>query len=397
MIRKAFLLRIFDAANMQRWNDQIRPVELTELDKQAHKMIIAYVLGKYEEETNPQHLDWTKIIEGGIFEFLQRLVVTDLKPQLFDKIRQDPNKYQELNRWAYKQIEPDISALDPEFCARFKDYLLNPRGDLTRRILKAAHSYATKWEFNIVERANPNGYEIQEIKNKLRREEEKSCDLEGIRQLVLDSGIRQFVDLCGNLRFQLRWSHLYRIPKTSVLGHMLIVAMLAYLFSIEINACKKRSVNNYFAGLFHDLPEVLTRDIINPVKRSIQGLEELIEKFEKDELARTIYRLIPKKWHSEMKLFAEDEFTSTISKDGKREIRSSDAITSTFDSNRYDPKDGEIVKAVDDLSAFVEAYLTVKYGIRSPEFQKARDALKKKYETKNVAGIRFSEIYADFE
>lgn len=117
MIRKAFLLRIFDAANMQRWNDQIRPVELTELDKQAHKMIIVYVLGKYEEETNSQHLDWTKIIEGGIFEFLQRLVVTDLKPQLFDKIRRDRNKYHELNRWAYKQIEPDIFALDPEFCA----------------------------------------------------------------------------------------------------------------------------------------------------------------------------------------------------------------------------------------------------------------------------------------
>lgn len=268
---------------------------------------------------------------------------------------------------------------------------------MTRRILKAAHLYATKWEFDIVERANPNGYEIQEIKSKLRREEEKSYDLEGMRQLALNSGIRQFVDLCGNLRFQLRWSHLYRIPKTSVLGHMLIVAMLAYLFSIEINACKKRSVNNYFAGLFHDLPEILTRDIINPVKRSIQGLEELIEKFEKDELARTIYRLIPKKWHSEMKLFVEDEFTSTISEDGKREPKNSDTITSLFNSNRYDPNDGEIVKAVDDLSAFVEAYLTVKYGIRSPEFQKARDALKKKYETKNVAGIRFSEIYADFE
>jgi len=44
MIRKAFLEKIFDAANMQRWNDKIRPVELRELDKQAHKMIIAYFL-----------------------------------------------------------------------------------------------------------------------------------------------------------------------------------------------------------------------------------------------------------------------------------------------------------------------------------------------------------------
>lgn len=50
MIRKPLLLKIYEMANMQRWNDKIRPVELRELDKQAHKMIIAYVLGKFEEE-----------------------------------------------------------------------------------------------------------------------------------------------------------------------------------------------------------------------------------------------------------------------------------------------------------------------------------------------------------
>ena len=37
MITSGLLKRLFDAAYMQRWNDQIRPVELTELDKQAHK------------------------------------------------------------------------------------------------------------------------------------------------------------------------------------------------------------------------------------------------------------------------------------------------------------------------------------------------------------------------
>ncbi len=76
MIRKALLLKIFDAAYMQRWNDKVRPVDLIELDKQAHKMIIAYVLGKFEEET--PGFDWVEVIEGGIFELLQRVVITDL-------------------------------------------------------------------------------------------------------------------------------------------------------------------------------------------------------------------------------------------------------------------------------------------------------------------------------
>lgn len=83
MIRKALLLKIFDAAYMQRWNDKIRPIELIELDKQAHKMVVAYFLGKFEEGNDEFH--WIDIIEGGIFELLQRLVITDLKPPFFMK------------------------------------------------------------------------------------------------------------------------------------------------------------------------------------------------------------------------------------------------------------------------------------------------------------------------
>lgn len=51
MIRKPFLLKIFESADMQRWNDKIRPVDLRELDKQAHKMIIAYVLENLRMKT----------------------------------------------------------------------------------------------------------------------------------------------------------------------------------------------------------------------------------------------------------------------------------------------------------------------------------------------------------
>ena len=69
MIRKALLLKLFDAAYMQRWNDKVRPVDLIELDKQAHKMLIAYFLGKFDEKT--KGFNWTEIIEGGIFELLQ--------------------------------------------------------------------------------------------------------------------------------------------------------------------------------------------------------------------------------------------------------------------------------------------------------------------------------------
>ncbi|MEI8218410.1 MAG: HAD family hydrolase, partial [Elusimicrobiota bacterium] len=49
MITKQLIERMFDAASMQRWNDHVRPMDFSELDKQAHKMIIAWMLARLEE------------------------------------------------------------------------------------------------------------------------------------------------------------------------------------------------------------------------------------------------------------------------------------------------------------------------------------------------------------
>ena len=78
-MRKGLIERFYEAASIQRWNDHVRPFELTELDKQAHKMVLAYFIGKWTEEHTT--VDWIRLIEGGIFEFLQR-VVLDQRPRM---------------------------------------------------------------------------------------------------------------------------------------------------------------------------------------------------------------------------------------------------------------------------------------------------------------------------
>lgn len=394
MVRKGLILKIFDAANMQRWNDKIRPVELRELDKQAHKMVIAYVLGKFEEDR--PGFDWIEVIEGGLFEFLQRLVITDLKPQIFYEIEKDREKYRQLNEWVYSRLSSVISPLGEDFGARFRAYFGTKDDTPGKRVLRAAHFYATKWEFDIIERANPGGYEIADIKKDLQARQEMYADLRGVRELALYERYRNFVDLCGQLRFQLRWSHLHRVPKTSVLGHMLTVAVFTYLFSLEIGACRLRRINNYLTGLFHDLPEVLTRDIISPVKKSVEGLEELIKGYEKERMDREVYALIPGAWHKEMRLFTEDEFGNIVTVDG-RTVRTTPAeINASYNEDRFSPRDGEIVKAADDLAAFVEAYLGLENGIRSAELEESKGILRQKYRRTNVGGVNIGEIYADF-
>jgi len=397
MIRKPLLEKLFDAAFIQRWNDKVRPVEFTELDKQAHKMVIAYVLGKFEEKKIG--FNWIEIIEGGIFELLQRVVLTDLKPPIFHKIKADAEKYKRLNTWVYNELHKIILPLGNDFCDRFQAYFLTPETSINRQILNAAHFYATKWEFDIIEKANPNSYDIDDIREDLRRKQAEYQNLEGIKQLEKDKKLARFINLCGELRFQIRWANLHRIPKTSVMGHMLFVGIVAYLFSLELNASPRRCSNNYFTGLFHDLPEVLTRDIISPVKRSVAGLSELIKEYESELMEKEVYSLIPPDWHQEMKIFTEHEFDDLAFIDGKTVSVDCEAINALYNQDQFNPRDGSLVEAADKLAAFIEALVAIRNGSASQDLKDAKKNIKYKYqsEIKKIGGIDFGKLYFDFD
>ena len=186
------------------------------------------------------------------------------------------------------------------------------------------------------------------------------------------------------------------IPRTSVLGHMLIVAILAYLFSLQIRACPRRCFNNYFTGLFHDLPEVLTRDIISPVKRSIEGLDSLIKAYEKEQMDKEVFNLIPFNWHDEMKTFTEDEFSSIAEIDGNVVRTDTETINRQYNEDRYNPRDGVMIKAVDDLAAYVETYCSLENGVRSPELAEARKSIRDKYRDTVIGNILFHALFAQF-
>ena len=395
MIGKDLLIELFQAAEMRRWNDKLCPVPLTELDKQGHKMAIAYVLGKFAEHSSD--FSWIEVIEGGLFEYFERLTLTDLKPQIFERIKANDETFTELKTEVYARFRPliaDLNGLEK----RFEAYLFNPRDTTSRKVLDAAHFYSTKWEFDIIERENTGDYEIDEIRRGLQRHQEALAHVEGLRYLALFPTYRSFLDLCGRLRFQVRWGQLYRVPRTSVLGHMLIVAIISYLFSLEIGACPKRRTNNYFTGLFHDLPEVLTKDIISPVKRSATGLDRFVKDFEREEMERRIYgpELIPKAWQPEMRMFTENEFLSKVTIDGQLRHTTSDTITASYNRDRYNPVDGELVKAADDLAAFMEAYLALQNGISNPQLHTAVREKQLFYRDRTIADINLSNLYNEF-
>jgi len=165
-----------------------------------------------------------------------------------------------------------------------------------------------------------------------------------------------------------------RVPKTSVLGHMLIVAMMSYFCAIETGACGKRIYNDFFCGLFHDLPEVLTRDIVSPVKTSVEGLDEIIKAYEKMQFEERILPLLPSSIRDEIIYFIQDEFSNRI----RREIRSAKTSRAVemkgYNEDRFSPVDGEMIRVCDKLAAFIEASLSIRHGIRSYHLEHGKEA-----------------------
>jgi len=396
IVNKSLLQELFRAFHIQRWNDRVRPMELLEMDKHAHKMIIAYCLAKYEEGEGKK-VNWHNLIKGGIYELLRRITMSDMKSPIFNKIRKNKQVFNRLNKYVFSELEQIIQS--DEIKKEIKHYLDNEtNGDkLSKRILEAAHIFASYWEFRIIKLSNPPSYQSIKIETELLDTLDFYKDLAGVRRLTQMHTISNFIDLFGHLRFQIRWAQLPRVPKTSVLGHSLMVACTAYFFARDNNACDKRLFNDFFGGLFHDLPEAVTRDIISPVKKSSKEFEKLIKDIEKELAEQEIYPLVEKNWKDEISYFISDEFDNKIIRDGKiASGLSVDEINKNYNKNKFNPYDGQLVKAADCLAAFMEVWNSCRSGIKTDELSNAARKIKED-EQKVIGKIDLKELYREFE
>ncbi len=332
---------MFESANMHRWNDHLRPLDLTEQDKQAHKAVIVWVIGKYDEEAGNK-IDWPILIEHTLFEFIRRIVLTDLKPQVYHLIMAE--KREQANEFVMKEFDRNVPNANPGFRNRLFDYLASKRDSREDRIIDAAHYLATKWEFDIIYQMNLGMFDVENTKDTIYGKVSGHLDLPGVVKVMLDKGTKDFINLFGQLRFQQRWARTPRIPKTTVLGHSLMVANSIFLHDLDMKVSERQIYNDYYSALFHDLPEVLTKDVISPVKKNVSGLAGLLESYEHKLVESKIMPLLPDTWHQEMRFMIYDPFEDS-------------------DHPTFGERAGTDIKSCDLLGAFVEAHVSACYGV----------------------------------
>ncbi|MBP5602712.1 MAG: HD domain-containing protein [Treponema sp.] len=399
---KQLILKIFEGFSIQRWNDLIRPFDLVEMDKAGEKMVIAYMLGKYEEKKG-HNVDWKWIIYASFFDLLRKNALCDIKAPVQQMLKKEfTREYMRLDEWVLKQYKPLIS--DDALFSAFTIYVGQKAGSfklpdnlvLSQRIYNAAHKYSTMRELEMLAVVNEKE-RFSKIESELKADLQPYLDLEGLQKLMTRQKEFEFLLKIEQLRFQTRWNQTPRVPATSVLGHCFFVAVMTLLLGRETNPkmCDRRVINNYFSALFHDLPESVTRDIISPVKQATVALPTIVKKIEDEIVSKELVPLMDKAYVDEVIYYTSDEFTDRIiTKDGTVKAVSWQELNGKYNTAQYNPVDGKLVRICDHLSALMEADISIKHGITSSHLQSGREGMLELYqEGVLISGIDVNKLF----
>ncbi|MBO5137490.1 MAG: HD domain-containing protein [Spirochaetaceae bacterium] len=421
MLTKQLALKIFEAFSIQRWNDLVRPFDLVEMDKAAEKMVLAYILGKFEEQAG-NSIDWDWMIHTALFDLLKKIALCDIKSPVQRMIRREyPDEYCRLNQWVIEQYRTLLG--ESELFKKFNDYCLYDTSEAdpviarTSHVLRAAHKYSTLREFQMLSVVNER-FRLEKIEKELNKDIESHLDLRGLQLLLTKQCPYDFLMIIEQLRFQVRWNQTPRVPNTSVLGHSFFVAILTLLLeeNTDVVFCPTRRYNNFFAALFHDLPEAVTRDIISPVKQATDDLPSIVKHIEEKIVAKELVPLMDVCFKDELLYLIEDEFADKIrvphhdsllvskiiekfkgKTAGELMNVSFEEINEFYNFPECSPTDGGLIRVCDHIAAFLEADSSIRHGITSAHLQDGRTNLLRIYPTgKIVSGIDVASFFAEF-
>lgn len=403
-MEKKFAHKIFEGFSIQRWNDLIRPFDMVEMDKAAEKMVLAYIIGKFEENKGNK-IDWIWIIYASLFDLLKKIALCDIKAPIQQMLKKEyPEEYLRLNEWVLNQYKSLLS--DEKLFSKFTIYFGQNAGSFsipdelktTVRVYRAAHKFSSIRELQMISVVNEKE-RLGSIDKELQAEIQPYLDLEGLQKLITHQKAFDFLLKIEQLRFQTRWNQTPRVPQTSVLGHCFFVAIMTLLLGRESNPkmCERRIINNFFSALFHDLPEAVTRDIISPVKQATDDLPNIVKKIENEIVNKELVPLMEDFFVQEIIDFTSDEFSNRIKDANGNVVNVSwEDLNEKYNEDKFFPIDGKLVRIADHLSALMEADISIKHGITSIHLQNGRDGLLYSYkEDEVVNGINVYNLFYD--
>lgn len=313
---------------LNRWNVEPRIEIWTEAENIAFCSHFVYAIGR---RIGMPPAELKAAVTRSILKSINKHYLSDISVHVRDYIR---SKNEKAWKSIVNEAATETSKLFPNDLKKFVESYLSLDGsyeaynpelvpDKKARIenlIKFAQYQTALIEIEPNEKAFPEneGYKTkkEEINNKIQ-------GIGGVSEFQnAYAELKGYIFTIRNLKHVRRWNRTNRTIESSVLAHTFLVSILAVIFSEKCKQDVKTtdgvdfSYHAVLLALFHDVPEMLTGDIITPVKTIIARHDpKLLENMEED-LCKKLQKTLPERIQDDielMKLFVDPSKSEAFS------------------------------------------------------------------------------------
>lgn len=344
---------------MERWGTITDEKSFNQLTKQALNAIIVFFMAKKLEIVDRITIKWENFPRITLFTASKNCYATaDVTARVINMTLAKAGKDESA------MDEYTVKVSSNVFSHEFAAWMFEGVDTFEHSLYKAASKLATLVELEQI------GSTDQEFKEKKRASIEKELDMfatvipsmEFFRSEEFLRGIRYI----AKLRYQNRWAIYPKNVNVSVLGHLFDTAVYANMISLEEKMPEKKATKAFFLGLFHDLAELITKDMPSPTKDGIPGYRKASEQVEEELMEKELYPLFPEYLANELRKM---NFELPENAEFRAIIKGADYLSAASEIDRQ-------VKAGTRYFGYLEALLGHENKFRSETAKLGRESRK---------------------
>ena len=309
MLQVLIELLFFRWLTIHRWNNFPRIENISILDNAGFIIHIALFLA-HIEENNGHKINKEFLIKRVLFSVFSKLALSDINSWTLKYINKvDSTIFENLQNKVFENI---FTLNWPDFIkSDMKDVLNDTSHKLELKIIDAARNYSGLQECIINSKVFPDVYDIptKEIQLELTLLKQDLVSLE----ILMDSDkYKTYLSQIRRLSHSQRWPWEQRKYNITVMAHLFVVTFFAYIiWGFEINDWKDYDMLDFLLKwIYHDIPEVITWDVITPTKNAIPWFKQALENVEEKMMDDFFFVYVDKEYEKTVKHYMLDPFTS---------------------------------------------------------------------------------------
>lgn len=249
--------------------------QVSATDHIAFSLHVAILLSSVIEEEKGIVFDRDYLFRKVLFSSFSTFVHSDISSEVKDQIKEkNPAMYAELENIVYEMLlswklpewmKKDMQEVHNPF--RYRDHPHQKEDDLIA-FSKLWASYHEAYFSNEVhlDVYRPAMDAIEQKLGQPRFDLFRSyIDLDPKNQ----NDLERFLLSIRRLQASYRWNSMRRRYPVSVMSHLFIISFLAYIIGNIEGKNRGEVTHMMMVGLFHDIPEAITGDIVTPTKQAI--------------------------------------------------------------------------------------------------------------------------------